>query len=267
MVIRPVLQGGDERSDARAISAWQAVEATQHARTSDYGLVPQPAHAALAGDIAAKLRPELFGAVDPTIARCIALHDAGWSAADAAAIQALRSPKANKSRPLSFLDVNPVEAVKAWIGSIETAEKFAPVGGYLVSSHFTRLAQAYGKDRPEARPFVARESKRQQRILHTLKESKDRLDRLVDALQFCDLLSLYFCCGAARKAVLSIGGVSLEISSADGEYTLSPSPFAGPQQFSFPALSGSTAAKHKGSAAGRASVSPREGNAIFYINL
>src|SRR5215471_1672058 len=141
MVIRPVLQDEAEKREEEAVSAWQAVEETQHAKAADYWLIPQPAHAALAGDIAAKLRPELFGAIDPTISRCIALHDSGWSEADAAAIQALRSSKMSKARPLSFLDVDPAEAVKAWTGSIETAEKFAPVGGYLVSCHFTRLAK------------------------------------------------------------------------------------------------------------------------------
>lgn len=267
MVIRPVFQDEAEKPEAKAVSAWQAVEETQHAETTDYWLIPQPAHAALAGDIAAKLRPELFGAIDPTIARCIALHDSGWSAADAAAIQTLRSSKMSKTRPLSFLDVDPAEAVKAWTESIETAEKFVPVGGYLVSCHFTRLAKTYGKDRPEARPFVARERKRQQRILFASKETRECLDRWVDALQFCDLLSLYLCCGARRTANISIAGVSVEIASADGEYKLSPSPFSGLQQFSFPALSGSTATRQKGSVESGASASPREGNAIFYINL
>jgi hypothetical protein len=265
MVIRPILPDEAENSSTGAVSAWRVVEQTQHAEAADYWLIPQPAHAALAGDIAAKLRPELFGPIDPTIARCIALHDAGWSAADAAAIQALRSPNAGKSRPLSFLDVDPPETIKAWTASIETTEKFAPIGGYLVSCHFTRLAETYAKDRRRAQPFVSHETKRQQRILHTLKEKKDQVDRWVDALQFCDLLSLYLCCGARHKALISIAGVSVEISSAAGEYKLAPSPFAGPQQFNFPALSLSGAPKHKISAAG--TPSPRDGNAIFYINL
>ena len=267
MVIRPVFEGDAEEPNARAVSAWQVVEAAQHAKTDDYWLIPQPAHAALAGDMAAKLQPELFGAIDPTVARCIALHDAGWSAADAAVIQTLRSAKTRKTRPLSFLDVEPAETVKAWTASIETTEKFAPIGGYLVSCHFTRLAGKYGKDRPNAAAFVSSETKRQKRILERLKEAKDQLDSWVDALQFCDLLSLYLCCGARPKAVISIGRISVEISSLDGEYKLSPSPFAGPQQFSFPALSPSGAPRHKPAPPGDPSISPREGSAIFYINL
>ena len=266
MVIRPVLQGEAEDLSGSAVSAWQLVEQTQHAIADDYWLIPQPAHAALAGDIAAKLRPELFGPIDPTIARCIALHDAGWSAADAAVIQTLRSPKSAKVGPLSFLDVKPAEVVKAWTASIETAEKFASIGGYLVSCHFTRLAATYGNDRPDTGAFVGGETRRQQRILQTTKETKAQLDRWVDALQFCDLLSLYLCCGTRRKAIIAIGGVSVEISSRDGEYRLSPSPFAGPQQFNFPALSLSGTPKQKTSETG-APVSPQKGNAIFYINL
>src|SRR5690348_5754926 len=126
MVIRPVLQDQVENSDAMPVSAWQAVEETQHAKATEYWFIPQPAHAALAGDIAVKLRPELFGPIEPTIARCIALHDAGWSAADAAVIQALRSSNPSKIPTLSFLDVAQAQAVKAWTASIDTAEKFAP---------------------------------------------------------------------------------------------------------------------------------------------
>jgi hypothetical protein len=267
MVIRPVLQGEAEDLSGGAVSAWQVVEQTQHAAADDYWLIPQPAHAALAGDIAAKLRPELFGHIDPTIARCIALHDSGWSASDAAVIQTLRSSKSAEVRPLSFLDVKPAEVVKAWTASIETTGKFARIGGYLVSCHFTRLAEAYGKNRPATQPFVARERKRQQRILSTLKEDISRLERLVDALQFCDLISLYLCCGARRRAVFSIGGVSVEISFADGEYKLSPSPFAGPQQFSFPALQPSGTPRQKPSGLAGPPISPHQGSAIFYINL
>lgn len=267
MVIRPILKDEVESSEAKPVSAWQAVEETQHANATDYWFIPQPAHAALAGDIAAKLRPELFGPIDSTLARCIALHDAGWSQADAAAIQALRSPKTSKMLPLSFLDVDTREAVKAWTGSIETTEKYAPVGGYLVSCHFTRLAQSYGKDRPESRPFVERERQRQRRILSATKDSKERLDRLVDALQFCDLLSLYLCCGARRKSLVSIEGIVTEIMTVAGEYRLSPSPFSGPQQFSFPALSASPAARQARREERSPSGPPGEGNAIFYINL
>jgi hypothetical protein len=266
MVIRPVLQGEAEDLGGGALSAWQVVEQSQHAAADDYWLIPQPAHAALAGDIAAKLRPELFGHIDPTIARCIALHDSGWSASDAAVIRTLRSSKSAKERPLSFLDVEPAEVVKAWTASIETTEKFARIGGYLVSCHFTRLAATYGKNRPDAGAFIAKETKRQQRIVQVLKETKDQLDRWVDALQFCDLLSLYLCCGTRRKVIVAIGGISIEISLRSGEYKLSPSPFAGPQQFNFPALSLSGSLKQRASSA-NAPASPREGNAIFYINL
>ena len=47
MVIRPVLHGEGEKSETQPVSAWQAVEETQHAKAADYWLIPQPAHAAL----------------------------------------------------------------------------------------------------------------------------------------------------------------------------------------------------------------------------
>ncbi len=267
MVLRPVFDSSAQPPHAETVSAWKAVEEMQHANASEYWLVPQPAHAALSGDIAAKLRPEIFGPIDATVARCIALHDAGWSAGDAAAIQELRASASSlKNCPPSFVDASPDEATSAWTASIETAEKFAPIGGYLGSSHFVRLA---GRMRQSAfERFVAREKGRQERLLKLAARPQEQLEKLVDALQFCDLLSLYLCCGARQRAWLQCGPAEIQIRLAEGEYRLSPSPFAGPQQFNFPALHCSIASKPaKARAATTGAAARKNENAIFYINL
>src|SRR5207237_3607708 len=127
MVIFPI---ANESSSDEPVSAWSAIEARLKQAAPAYWLVTQPSHAVLAGDLAAALRPDIFGPIDETIARAIALHDAGWSMHDAEQIQRLRSDP--KQRPSSFLDANTDQFLRAWTASIDTAQKFAPIGGYLV---------------------------------------------------------------------------------------------------------------------------------------
>ncbi|HEX6466091.1 MAG TPA: DUF3891 family protein [Terriglobales bacterium] len=270
MVLRPILDYSAGTSAKDAVSAWKAVEAAQHVDASEYWLVPQPAHAALSGDIAAALRPELYGPIDATIARCIALHDAGWSSADAAVISELRAGASTLSRcPASFVDANPEQAADAWTASIETAQKFAPIGGYIVSSHFVRLAEHAGHNskRVVFDRFVARERARQERLLPAADRPKDQLDRLVDALQFCDLFSLYLCCGSQQRARFQCGAVKMQVAVDEGGHHLDPSPFIGPQQFNFPALHCSIAAAPKARAKAAGAASRKNENAVFYINV
>jgi hypothetical protein len=106
-----------------------------------------------------------------------------------------------------------------------------------------------------------------------LKLSKPALERLVDALQFCDVLSLYLCCGAA--AAVKLDEPKLEIRRNGDEYRLKPSPFRTRQQFSFsalrhpvtqPARSGrrDTQAHDKPA---ESSPSRMQSGATFYVNL
>src|SRR6185312_9908998 len=149
----------------------------------------------------------------------------------------------------------PVFSKPAWIASIDTAEKFAPIGGYLVSRHFERLSQRDdAKDQAKLEAFRKREKQRQQRLKTKLDRDEEALEKLVDALQFCDLLSLYLCCGSKTNVVFSNPKVRLE---RDGEaYRISPNPFKGAHQFTFSAL------KHPLTGAKK-----RESGANFYINF
>lgn len=247
MVIFPI---ADERN-ADSLAAWPAVEERQRQSASSYWLVTQPAHAALSGELAASLREDLFGAIDERVARAIALHDSGWSMADAEQIQQLRANP--KLKPKSFLDFQADQFLRAWIASIDTAEKFAPIGGFLVSRHFERISMRNdGEDQNKLQNFRQREKQRQQRLNAKIRVEEDALEKLVDALQFCDLLSLYLCCGSRRS--VSFDCPKLTLSRSGDEYRLDPFPFREHYQFSFSAL------RHP------ADGKPKSG-ATFYINV
>ena len=243
----------NESMGTRAISAWQAVEERQRAKAPPYWVVTQPSHAALAGDLAAALREDLFGPIDATISRAIALHDSGWSMEDAEQIQRLRSDP--KLPPWSFLDASADQFLQAWTSSIDTAEKFAAVGGYIVSRHFERISTRDDqKNQAKLESFRKREEQRQARLRGKIKAEETALERLVDALQFCDLLSLYLCCGS--RLPVRFANPDLTVTRSGEEYRLEPFPFREHQQFSFSALRHPAPGDKK-----------EKSGATFYINL
>jgi len=247
MVIFPI---ADERN-IDSIAAWPAVEERQRESASSYWLVTQPAHAALSGELAASLREDLFGAIDETVSRSIALHDSGWSMDDAEQIQQLRADP--KLKPKSFLEFAADHFLRAWTSSIDIAEKFAPIGGFLVSRHFERISMRNGGDnQTKLQNFRSREKQRQLRLKPKIHMEEAALEKLVDALQFCDLLSLYLCCGSRRS--IKFDCPKLTLSRSGDEYRLEPFPFQEHRQFSFSAL------KHPGQG------KPKSG-ATFYINV
>jgi hypothetical protein len=196
MVLRPL--GGSEPT-AACVPVWDAIHPTQKTWAAEYWLITQPDHAALSGAIAAGFGPPLLPQLSPEVVRGIALHDEGWAPLDALI------PVAN-GKPLSFLDYQPQDFLRAWKGSIGCAEKVAPIAGAMVSRHFWRLASNRldgridgGEDRRLLLNFLEREQARQQRLLG----GRSDLEFLTDVLQFCDVLSLYLCCGAAQDVEFS----------------------------------------------------------------
>jgi hypothetical protein len=250
MVIFPIT---GETASKEPVSAWKAVEEREQQSYRDCWMITQPAHAALAGDLAAALTDGFFGPIDRTVSRSIALHDAGWSMDDAEQIQQLRADP--KLKPRSFLNASVDEFLGAWAKSIDTAEKFAPTGGYVVSRHFQRLSERDAQDDGEklAR-FRAHEKQRQNRLRSEVGLQEQALELLVDALQFCDLLSLYLCSGSKRS--VKFGDPALTLTRAGDEYRLEPFPFREHQQFSFSAM------KHPAEIDKKA-----KSGATFYINL
>jgi hypothetical protein len=176
-------QSGDQVSG----SAWSQVEAAQRHLRLPCRLIPQPAHAVLAGEIAVGLT--CFGQLPPDIIRAIQMHDTGWAASDAHQIQRLRAPNAGDQLPVSFLNISPRETEEAWIASIETVAAFSPKGAKVVSRHFTLLAQ---HDPVQHRHF-----------LNSPHASKSELHADIESwtasLGVCDLISLYLVCGLTRE--------------------------------------------------------------------
>ncbi len=189
MVLRPI--SAAPRAYSSPQPAWPVIEETQHRAAADYLLITQPDHAALAGAIAAALGPPLLPDLPPEIVQGIAVHDDGWAEFDAGEVNS----------PVSFIDLPPSTFLQAWRGSIARAAEVAPIAGAIVSRHFWRLGtgrinskQDSPADERALRDFLTEENARQERLTRGF-EPKE-FEFLTDVLQFCDVLSLYLCCGA-----------------------------------------------------------------------
>jgi hypothetical protein len=168
-----------------ASSAWAKVEDAQRRIRLPCLLAPQPAHAVLAGALAAALT--CFGELPPEIKRAIQMHDTGWSSSDAEQIQRLRAGQASQAAPVSFVAIQASEAEEIWTASIDTVATFSRPGAEVVSKHFSLIAQ----HDTAHRHFLQREKTRQER----LGGNPQDIDRWTAALGFCDLVSLYLLCG------------------------------------------------------------------------
>jgi hypothetical protein len=234
MILRPELPPSAGRDPQQPSAAWEAVFNTQRQPCERCLLVAQPDHAGLAGDIAAQLDPAFLGddcpRLDNALVRAIGLHDEGWAEFDQAGSSLLTDAA---GRPLSFLDVRPPEFVRAWTGSIARAQDVAAAGGIMVSRHFSRLARhrlaSYDDtpaDQQRLRTFLEDERQCQAALAHAVGFSDAQLERLTDLLQFCDLLSLYLCCGSREWVELPqhFAGRALRIQRPEDCYRLAPPP-------------------------------------------
>ena len=224
MILRPL--DPIPATSADYLPAWSVVENSQRQITGDCWMITQPSHAALAGEFAAKLTGVDLPAVDAQIIRAIALHDAGWGLPDAQAIMQSRS--VGQGAPKSFIACGVGEFVNAWEKSIDVAESASPAGGYIVSRHFARIAEqsasriSESEREVEAR-FIQNESARQAKLAAKQKYTAKELEVLTDVLQFCDLLSLYVCCGAQQNVAFpEYFGIKARLCVQPGSYTLDP---------------------------------------------
>ncbi|MGB8130336.1 MAG: DUF3891 family protein [Candidatus Angelobacter sp.] len=200
MILRPL--DPIPASSAEFLPVWGVVEQTQRKIDDGCWMITQPSHAALAGEFAAKLVCPKAPKLDASLIRAIALHDAGWGMPDAQAIMQSRS--ISQGSPKSFTSCGVTESINIWEKSIDIAESVNPAGGYIVSRHFVRLAErGYSGSSDVESQIVARflknEAARQVKLAAKQQYSAEELESLTDALQFCDLLSLYVCCGARQN--------------------------------------------------------------------
>lgn len=245
MILRAIDDLAPVNSSA-VVPVWESVEKEQKRLSSakECWMVPQPAHSALAGEMAANLNPEIFPDMSAEVVRAIAMHDSGWGTPDAMAIHDSRAKGA--SRPAqSFLTIAPDIIFRAWIDSIDNAEKISAVGGYMVSRHFHAIGKANAaaaKDPKSAKMlqgFFVSEEKRQQKLAPRTRLSQKQLDRCVEALQFCDLLSLYLCANPPEPVVefpQEAKGSRMRLWRERQIFVLEPSPFKGEGTFGVAAI-------------------------------
>jgi hypothetical protein len=227
MILRP-LEPDPPLKPGELMSAWKVVERLQRRTYQSCWMITQPSHAALAGEIAAKLKGGAVPQLEPEVIRAIALHDAGWGMPDAQAV--MHSRAASQTAPKSFLQVTVPEFLSAWTQSIEVALSTSPAGGYIVSRHFWRLAEHRlsstadsQRDRSGLQKFVKFESSRQARLVAKQDRTGQELEVLADVLQFCDLLSLYLCSGATDNVEFAeYFGTRMRLTSSDQDIRLEP---------------------------------------------
>src|SRR5579864_1482233 len=224
MILRPL--DPVPAASAEFLPAWSVVERTQRQITDCCWMITQPSHAALAGEFAAKLTGVDLPTLDAQIIRAIALHDAGWGVPDAQAIMQSRSIR--QGCPKSFIACGVGEFVNAWEKSIDVAASASATGGYIVSRHFERIAKVNSSKLPEgaretAESFLRNEAQRQAKLAAKQEHTPEELEQLTDVLQFCDLLSLYVCCGARQNVEFpEYFGTKARLTVETDSYRLDP---------------------------------------------
>ena len=213
MILYPLTDKKITDSTGHVVSAWAAVERAQRQVAPAYWLVAQPDHAALAGDLAGAFASPDCPHAGEDVVQAISLHDAGWAkfdlkgdGSDGRPADMNFHPRCGVSgKPLSFFEIGPADFTRAWRESIDRAESASELGGVLVSKHFCRLGQGFMHDRstdPGAKlvhDFLQAETRRQAKLAKGIDRGRTEVERLVDLLQFCDLLSLYLCCGSNEE--------------------------------------------------------------------
>lgn len=224
MIVRPLETV--PATSAEFLPAWSVVERVQREIHEGCWMITQPSHAALAGEFAAKLTGVNLPNLDAPLIRAIALHDAGWGILDAQAIMQSRSVR--QGCPKSFIACGVDTFVGAWEKSIDVAESVSAAGGYIVSRHFERIAKAHASrvsegDRHTAQRFLQNEAARQAQMAAKQERTPEELETLTDVLQFCDLLSLYVCCGAQQNVEFpEYFGTKVRLTVEADSYRLDP---------------------------------------------
>jgi len=248
MILRTELKSS---THAGLIPAWEAVARTQKANSARYLLIRQPDHARLAGQIVERFAIPGASAVDDDIVQGVSLHDEGWADFDCGRKRLEATPAVYsedgvalnaEGKPLSFLEIKAGDFLQAWRGSIESAEAVAPVAGLIVSAHFRRIGQfgmglgTYSQsDEAQVREFIAQEEQRRRRLMRLQERSEKEVEYWTDVLQFCDLLSLYLCCGLQESVEfpqrIAPKGQTITLRVNDGINKLSPPIFASEMVF------------------------------------
>jgi hypothetical protein len=160
-------------------------------------LVPQPAHAVLAGELAAGL-DRCFGELPPEInaGHSDARYRLGLERCAADSTPALWRPAGRQGCSSFLCRYRARGSAEAWTASIDSVEALSKIGAIIVSRHFSLLAQ---HDPAQHQRFLRRRRSRQQKLEGSTMATREDLDRWTAALGFCDLVSLYLVSGLSRE--------------------------------------------------------------------
>jgi hypothetical protein len=205
-------------------------EIQQTAAVTDW-FVTQPDHARISGELAAAFDSRKVPNVKEPIVRAISLHDIGWMPYDGDVESPLEPTLLESGVPVSFVNTEPEQFLRAWMGSIQAAQSTGPLGGLMVSAHFARLTHPYlerDQGTPEQRAlveqFLHQEAARVDRLLPLTGMPLPEIEALIAVLQFCDLASLYLCSNPAAPVELPqvLNGSRVQISFEQGSFRMRP---------------------------------------------
>lgn len=236
MILRPCVVRA--AAPPQIIPAWNAVLSTQRECADRYLLIKQDDHARLAGELAAAFQSSWLPELNDEIVEAISMHDCGWCELDEEQLASIR----NGERPRSFLDMSVPQFLAAWTKSIERTAERTPIGGAVVSVHFSRLAEyrlSLRQDAPDETralsTFLEDETGRRQRLVAPCGVSP--IPVFVDVLQLCDLVSLYLCCGAEAPVEFPQFDHKLKVRRRDDSFLFEPPLGPTPMTLSVPVAS------------------------------
>lgn len=197
MILRNLAGSCRRPSQAGFLPAYKVFLDSQQRVSVPYGIVLQPEHARLAGDLAAQLEPDIFGEIPQEVIEAVRDHDLGWRSNDETHLA--------HDNPVPFPSVPPSEAVACWKESIRLATERSALRGALTSRHFCALAHSL----PDHNNFLEQEQPHGEDLERELNLPAEQLHDWTAALGFCDLLSLILCAGVSERVALPLAHPAL----------------------------------------------------------
>ncbi len=200
-------------------------------------LISQVDHAHLAGKLAEHWGGPGFAPLDPhdELLWAITHHDDGWSPWEQAP-----DVDPNTGQPRQFVEMELVDSLEIWSGSIDAAARHDPLSGHLVAMHFAvlaRLSAPWRKRHPNwplVEEFLAKYDRLSQdwlqawQAVNPVQNTPQRADRAYAHLRMFDNLSLWFCCAPAEctEIVETPGGGDVTLVPTDPRHIrVTPWPF------------------------------------------
>jgi hypothetical protein len=175
-------------------AAWVLISQIEHARIGAQ-LAAHCSGRFSAGEISDDIRCEVLAAIEH--------HDDGWAEWE-------RSPRlhADSGKPVSFMELQPAEAIEIWTKSIAAAEEHGPLAAWMVAGHFARLLRnsEHAKSDRRAKIWldgvkIARgEALSQWQKVDTSLRTEQLAEEALQWLWTVDEVSLWFCCTCPSAA-------------------------------------------------------------------